>query len=474
MINRGATKKITTIFILTTLMYMGCKVGEDYERPEVNAPDKYHPELADQDTVSIGVQTWSEFAREQELKDLIDLGLKQNYDLLLAYERINESRAFVKKAKAGSHPTIDLPADVSRNKLSETYWLGEQLTQDGLSPWFNNYYAALAIGYEVDLWGKIRRSKESAVARMMATEAAQKTVTSALVTEIATRYYELLTLDEKLRIIDSNIALRQSTYDLIKQQYDQGIASGLALKQVEGVLYEARAFKPSIERQIAIQENALNLLLGRYPVGLARNGRLMEQDLVEELPSGIPSQLLYQRPDVIAVEMELVSKNADVGVARAAFYPSLTISATAGMGSADVSDWFDPKSLTGNLTAGLLAPIFRGGYNKGNLAAAESRKEQAMLDYQKTINTAFTEVSDALIAIDKLEDEEEERGVQVAANVKAAEYADDLYRQGVVSYLNVIEAQRAVLAVKLQYADVRQARLMQTIMLYKAVGGGWN
>ncbi|UTW61440.1 efflux transporter outer membrane subunit [bacterium SCSIO 12741] len=470
---------LISLVLLGTFMQT-CKVGDNYERPEkeLALEDKYR-NIEETDSTTLAQLPWRDIFDDPVLVALIDSGLNNNMDLLRAVARINESRAYVKEANSSLLPHIGVDGQASRAANSDNsaiaLFLGDE-TGGVTASNLNNYKVGVGLmSYEIDLWGKLRRSKESALAKMLETEAARQTIQNTVIAEIASNYYDLIRLDQQLQITQANIALRQKTYDLIKLKNDKGVESGLALKQVESVLYNAKAMVPQIEQQIQIRENALNLLVGRYPTTLERGKPLGEQTVRENLPTGIPTQLLVYRPDVVAAEMNLASTNADIGVAKAYFYPSLTISAGLGYESVGVSNLFQtPESIFWNIAAGLTAPIFQGGRNKARLRQAEARMQQAYIDYRYSVMGAVKEVADAVISIEKTEQQYQAKLKEVQARQKAVEYSEALFSRGSASYLEVIEAQRYTLTAELELSDIRKNQLIAIINLYKALGGGWD
>ncbi len=482
-IKKADPNRLTLLVLLVALgaSMQTCKVGENYERPEeeLALQEKYR-NTESTDSNSIAQLPWKEIFDDPTLIALIDSGLNNNLDLMGAVARINESRAYVKEANSSLLPHIGVDGQASRAANSDnsaiSLFLGDQGEGGVTASNLNNYNIGIGLmSYEIDLWGKLRRGKESALAKMLETEAARQTIQNAVISEIAFNYYDLILYDQQLQITQANIALRQETYDLIKLKNDKGVESGLALKQVESVLYNAKAMVPQIEREIQLRENALNLLLGRYPTSIERGKALSEQTVRENLPTGIPSQLLTFRPDVIAAEMNLASSNADIGVAKAYFYPALTINAGLGYESVGVSNLFQtPESIFWNIAAGLTAPIFQGGRNKARLKQAEARMQQAYIDYRYSVMGAVKEVADAMISIEKTEQQYQAKLKEVEARKKAVEFSEALFRRGSASYLEVIEAQRYTLTAELELSDIRKNQLVAIINLYKSLGGGWD
>lgn len=466
-----------SLSVLVLIAASSCKVGKNYQSPEmaIASDSTFTDNTSVADSTTIADINWREVFQDPNLVGLIDSALKNNFDLMISYERINESRAYFKNAKSGHLPSITYNGSASGQLLSKNQLFGGNFAdQDDFDPNFSQYQLGIGLSYEIDFWGKTRRKKEAAIAKMMQSEANANTVKAALIGDIAMHYFNIASIKQKIWITQENIERRQSTYDLIALKNKQGVESGLALEQIKAELYNARTLLPQYELELHIAQNSLNLLLGRYAGDIETIDNLDDFKTMENLPTGYPAQLLQNRPDIIAAEMELISENANIGVAKAAYYPSITLNANVGYGAADLSKFFDPLSLLGDVTAGIVGPIFKAGQNKARLMISESKHQQAYLNYQKVVATAFTEVSNSLVSFEKLEAMRTEKAIELESKQKAVEYSDDLFGKGVISYLDVIEAQRYVLLAEYELVDIKKEEIISLIELYKALGGGWK
>jgi len=457
------------------LFLESCKVGPDFIRPDFKeTPNELSDGRQIEDSSSIADIDWKVIFHQPELIDLIEIGLINNYDLNIAVQRVIEAQGFVTRANARLIPFLNYEASAGYTWISEDLLFGGSFEGTNFRTEFAQFSLAALLSYEVDIWGKIRRFKESRIAELLNAEATRQTIITTLIAEIATAYFDILVLKEKIEIVQKNIDLREATYDLIKLQNEKGTASGVSLEFASSEYHDAKAQKPELVRLLRIRENTLNLLLGRYPTTIYTNGNASSYDPMVYMPTGVPSQLLDNRPDLIAAEMTLKAKNARVGVAKAAFYPSFNINADIGFGASDFTRWFQPSSLFASAVGGLVGPIFRAGSLKARLKIAEAKNRGAYLEYQKVVNTAFVEVRNTLISINQYDIIVRERNLAAQALIRSVEYANLLYRGGVIGYLDVIFAQRLVLEAELAALDSKRDQIVSIILLYKALGGGWK
>jgi multidrug efflux system outer membrane protein len=447
----------------------GCAIGPDYRRPPVTEPPTFRGQ-ATAEAASLADLPWWEVFQDTILKTLITEALGSNYDVKIAAARVQEARAQVGIARSEYFPAIDYNVGAQRTRFS-----GAVLGLPGGQPSTNNlYFGALSASWEIDIWGRIRRSNEAARASLLATEDARRGVWLTLVSDLAQAYFELLALDVRLHIARNSTEAYQGTYSVFQDRLQGGVASKLETSRAEGALGQAQATIPQLESDIVAKENQISILLGRSPGPIPRGMPMYEQAVVPTVPAGLPSALLERRPDLRQAEQKLVGANANIGVAKAAFFPQLSLTALFGRASPEVS------ALTGGTAtiwavAGMLSgPIFEGGKNLSNYRVSKAQWEQAKLQYEQAVLTALREVSDALTQLGKLSDAESGQERAVKALEQAVAYAMDRYRDGFASYFEVLEAQQQLYPAQYTLAQIRRDRLLAYVQLYKALGGGWS
>lgn len=456
-----------------------CKMGRDYQRPEVPAPGQFRTTAAapvsTSDTSSIADIEWKKFFTDPTLQGLIEKGIANNYDLRLAIRRIDAANESVKQARLGQLPAATLnvtgnttrPSDNSLNGLSTQAFLKTTHVED--------YNANVGLSWEADIWGKIRRQKEATLAQYLQTYEAAKAVQTQLVSNIAQGYYNLLMLDAQLDITRKNLALRDSTLLITKLQRDAGDVTTLAVEQAAAQQQQTAVLIPQLEQAIAIQENALSILIGETPGPIARNTRLIGQALPTDLPTGLPAAVVSRRPDVRSSEMALVAANAQVGVAQASMYPSLTITAQGGLNSYKFNNWFNiPGSLFGAVGGGIAQPLFQRRQLKTQLEIAKIQRDESAIQFRQSVLNAVGEVSDALVKVDKLKQQQQQTAAQVATWEHAISDAQLLFKSGLANYLEVLTAQTGALQAELSLADIERQQLSSVVDLYRSLGGGWK
>jgi outer membrane protein, multidrug efflux system len=467
---RRAPMRIPVITIVLGVALMaGCTVGPKYRRPTVQVPTAYRDatehQRAQATTTSYADLPWWQVFQDPQLQELIRTALKQNYDLARAAERINTARAQLGTTRSNQFPQVQGEGNASGGKeynfQSKSNFL--LLTADA--------------AFQLDLFGRLRRATEAARAQLLATEDAQQTVVLTLLSDVASDYFALLDLDLQLQITQDTVRTQEDAVKLTKLRVGHGVATKLDVLQAQQVLDTANAQIPDLERQIAQEENAINILLGNYPAGVSRGRPLVEQPLPPEVPPGLPSSLLERRPDIREVEQNLVAANAAIGVAKAAFFPSISLTGSGG-GAFGRSNIFSSlmSSHTGIWSYGaqVTQPIFTGGALKGNLRLAESEYQQALIAYKQTIQRAFGDVSDALIAYEKyhqvrVRQEESVKDLQDSVNLSLSRY-----RGGITTYLEVLDGQRSLYSAELTLAQARGGEYQSLVQLYKSLGGGWK
>ena len=456
--------------IVVAALLTGCAIGPDYKRPPVAEP----PMFRGQPTVeaaSLADLPWWEVFQDTILKNLITEALGNNYDVRIAAARVQEARANFVASRSDLYPSLDYGAGVSRAKIEP----GTVGGPGGPSPSASNfYYGTLTMSWELDIWGRIRRSNEAARASLLATEDARRGVWLTLVSDLAQAYFELLALDVRLQIARDSTDAYQGTYNVFEDRLRVGAASKLETSRAEGALGAAQASIPQLESDIVAKENQISILLGRNPAPIPRGLPMYAQAVVPTVPAGLPSALLERRPDLRQAEQQLVGANARIGVAKAEFFPKLSLTALLGTASPEVS------ALTGGsatiwAVAGMLSgPLLNAGRTLGNYRASEARWEQAKIQYEQAVLTALREVSDALTLLAKLAEAERGQERSVKALEQAVGYATDRYRNGFASYFEVLEAQQQLYPAQNTMAQIRRDRLVAHVQLYKALGGGWS
>ncbi len=455
--------------MIMAALLAGCAIGPDYQRPPVTEPPTFRGQ-ATAEAASLADLPWWEVFQDTILKNLITEALGSNYDVKIAAARVQEARAQVGVARSEYFPAIDYNVGAQRTRFS-----GALLGLSGAGPSTNNlYYGFLSASWEIDIWGRIRRSNEAARASLFATEDARRGVWLTLVSDLGQAYFELLALDVRLDIARNSTDAYQGTYSVFQDRLQGGVASKLETSRAEGALGQAQATIPQLESDIVAKENQISILLGRRPGPIPRGMPMYEQAVVPTVPAGLPSALLERRPDLRQAEQKLVGANAYIGVAKAAFFPQLSLTALFGRASPEVS------ALTGGTAtiwavAGMLSgPIFEGGKNLSNYRVSKAQWEQAKLQYEQAVLTALREVSDALTQLGKLSDAESGQERAVKALEQAVAYAMDRYRHGFASYFEVLEAQQQLYPAQNTLAQIRRDRLLAYVQLYKALGGGWD
>jgi len=455
--------------ILASTLMAGCMVGPNYQRPVVQTPSVYRdlkedPQAQSQ-AASFADLPWWQVFQDPQLQELIRIALKENYDLQLATERITAARAQVTITRSNLFPQVQGNANFSGGKDAST------------QSKFNLLGLTADAAFQLDLFGRLRRATEAARAQLLATEDAQQTVMLTLVSDVASDYFQLLDLDLQLRITQDTVKTQQESVKLTGLRLDHGVATKLDVLQAQQVLDTANAQIPDLERQIGQEEDAISILLGHYPESVRRGRPLAEQPLPPEVPPGMPSTLLERRPDIRQVEQNLIAANAEIGVARAAFFPQISLTGSGG-GAFGRSSLFSSlmSSQTGIWSYGAQVnqPIFTGGALRGNLRLAESQHRQELIAYKQVIQLAFRDVSDALIGYQKLHQ------VRVAQETTVKDLQDTVdtslvrYRGGITTYLEVLDGQRSLFNAELALAQARGSEYQSLVQLYKALGGGWQ
>ena len=450
-------------------MLAGCAIGPDYKRPPVAEPPTFRGQVTTE-AESLADAPWWDVFRDPILKDLIREALQNNYDVAIAAARVREARAAFVSTRSDLYPSVDYGISAGRAKLTP----GIAGSPGGPALNASNFYSAsMTMSWELDIWGRIRRATEASRATLFATEDARRGVWLTLVSDLAQAYFELLALDVQLQIARNSRDAYQYTFDLFEDRYKAGVASKLETARAEGALGGAEATIPQFESDIVAKENQISILLGRTPGPIVRGLPMYEQAVVPTVPAGLPSSLLERRPDLRQVEQQMAAANARIGVAKAEFFPKLSLTALFGTASPEIS------ALTGGAAtiwavAGVFSgPLLNAGRTLGNYRASIAQWEQTKLQYEQAVLTALREVSDSLTALGKLSDAETGQDRSVKALANAVEYATDRYRFGLASYFEVLEAQQQLYPAQNTLAQIRRDRLLAHVRLYRALGGGW-
>lgn len=447
----------------------GCAVGPKYHRPAAQTPTTFREVAADSQqqtqAASYADLSWWQVFQDSKLQEIIRTALKQNYDLQLATERINAARAQVSITRSSLFPQVAASANFNGGKDGATRFKYNFLTLAGDA------------AFQLDLFGRVRRATEAARADLLATEDARQTVILTLVSDLASDYFTLLQLDLQLQITRQTVATQTDSVKLTKLRLDRGVATKLDVLQAQQVLDTANAQIPDLERAIAQAENAISILAGDYPHDVTRGLPLIEQSLPPEVPAGLPSSIIGRRPDIREAEQILIASNADIGVAKAQFFPQIALTGSGG-GSFGRSSAFSSlmASHAGIWSYGaqVSQPIFTGGALRGNLRLAKSENQQALIVYRQAIQRAFGEVSDALIGYEKLHEVRVRQQETVSDLEETVRISTLRYKGGTAAYLEVLDGQRSLYGAQLTLASARGDEYRSLVQLYKALGGGWQ
>ena len=447
----------------------GCMVGPKYHRPAVQTPAAYR-DLAENaqlqsQTASYADLPWWQVFQDSKLQELIRTALKQNYDLQIATERINAARAQLAITRSNLFPQVSANANVSGGK------------EYNFQSKYNFLTTTADAAFQLDFFGRLRRANEAARAQLLATEDARQTVILTLVSDVASEYFALLQLDLQLEITKETVKTQTDSVKLTNLRLDHGVATKLDVLQAQQVLDTANAQVPELERQIAEEEDAISILLGNYPQDVARGLPLVEQTLPPEVPPGLPSSILGRRPDIREAEQSLIAANAEIGVAKAQFFPQISLTGSGG-GSFGRSSVFSSlmSSQIGIWSYGgqVSQPIFTGGALRGNLHLAESQHRQALIAYRQAVQHAFGDVSDALIGYQKFHQVRVRQQESVADLQESVRLSNLRYKGGTTTYLEVLDGQRSLFAAELTLAQARGNEYQSLVQLYRSLGGGWQ
>ncbi len=460
-------RNLVLAFMLA-LMGAGCTLGPDYVRPDLDMPSSWR--VDDREAKDLADTAWWGQFGDPVLDGLIDTALKENKDLLIAAKRVEEFEARYGIVRADLFPQVGAGASYTREQVTRE---AENKPASGVATLTETYSTSLNAAWEIDLWGRIRRSTEAARAQLMATEEARRGVILTLVSDVASAYVNLRGLDRQLEIARDTVGSREESFRIFQERYDGGIISLLELTQNKSQYEEALSRIPPIERAIALQENGLAVLLGQNPGSIPR-GLTIDELTAPAVTAGLPSDLLERRPDVRQAEQTLVAANAQIGVAKAAYFPAISLTGLFGFASDDLTDLFRSSAQVWNYSAPLTVPIFTAGKISGGVKAAEAVQQQAVIAYMQSVQNAFREVNDALA--DQLQTglQLEALGRQVGSLRQYDEIARLRYDEGYTDFLTVLDAERSLFNAELSHTQTRVQFHQARIGLYKAVGGGWS
>jgi len=468
---------IIRIIVVCVLSIAGCAIGPDYIRPDLEHPSSFRGETETAGGLSsLSEFGWWELFRDENLHALIRRGLLENKDLRLAVARVREVRAQLSVIGADQFPQLDGNARFERNQTS-----GAQARRFGISggdirpgPHTSQWIATGDLKFELDLWGKLRRATEAGRADLLAQEWAQRSAQLTLVSGIVQAYFELQELDLERTISQRTLETRQKSLELITLRKFMGQSSTLDIRRAEQEVARSRTILPGLERQIGQKEHQLSILVGRNPASIIRGEALREQTLPPEVPAGLPSSLLERRPDIIEAEQKLIAANARIGVAKAAFFPQITLTGNWGAQSLTFADLFIGAARIWSLGPTISVPIFNAGRNRANLEVRKAQQEQALITYEQTIQQAFLEVEDALLAHQKIREARLVQEQLVKVSREALQLAQFEYLNGKATYLDVLTSQRSMFEAEVSLAQTVRDQLVTVVQLYKALGGGWS
>lgn len=452
------------------LLLAGCAIGPDYRRPAVEAPAAFRQQAAAGDARSLADAAWWDVYRDDRLKELMRAALVDGYDARIAATRVEQSRAIASEVHGQLFPGVGYAANADRGRNAQfgnAYTQGNGATADG----FDGYLGA---AWELDLWGRVRRLDEAARAQFLASEEARRGVLLSLVSRVATAYFELLELDEELAIAQRETQSFGDSLKLFNQRLAGGVASGLDTSSAEAAMATSAARVPGLERQIAMKENQISVLIGRNPGPVVRGARLSDQPLPPEVPAGLPSELLERRPDIRQAEAAVRAANAGIGVTVGGFLPRIGLSAILGAVSPQLDGITSGKAGLWSIGAQATGPVFQGGGLHGQYEQAKEAWEQAKLQYQQTALNAFAEVADALVSRQKLAEVRQQQERAVRAYEDAVRISTQRYAAGNAGYYEVLQAQQQLSPAEVALAQTRREELTAIVQLYQALGGGWN
>jgi len=455
--------------ILTAVLISGCMVGPDYKRPAATVPTEFRGVSRDAsiaEAASLGDQKWWDVFRDEQLQALIRTAIQQNYDVRIAATHVLQAQAQLGITRSNQFPSVSGGANISAQRSPQTIAFPPLEQSTG--------QLFLSAAWQLDFWGQYRRATEAARASLLATEWGRRAVISSLIASVASAYFQLRALDLQMELSQTTLTARRESLRLTSVLANHGNTSELDVRQAEQLVYTASEEIPDLERRIQLQENLLSTLLGNNPGPITRGLALTEQPHPPEVPAGIPSELLERRPDIRQSEQFLVAANAQIGVARAAYYPQISLTGAGGFQSDALTRLFAGSAGLWSVAGSLAQPIFTAGKIRSGVRLAEAQQQEAVLSYQQTIQQSFREVSDSLVGYRKLREFREQQELLTASAQGAAHLSNIRYKGGVASYLEVLTNETNYFSAELNLAQAQANELLALVQLYQALGGGWQ
>jgi outer membrane protein, multidrug efflux system len=463
--------KLSSVALVASVA-TACTLGRNYQRPSIQTPSTYRSASGQATPASLADLQWFELFRDDTLNGLIKTALQENFEVRIAAQRVLQARAAYGITRAGQWPTVDASADLIAARSSRVGAVSG--IPAGADTDVSYAQAGFSLGWELDVWGRLRRLNEAARAQYLATEEARRGVITTLVADVSQTYLGLRALDFQLEVAKRTRDVANDNLRLVEARRASGVASGLDVRQAEQLLYTATGQIASLEREIALAENALSLLLGHAPEDIPRGRPLDAMQAPPTVPAGLPSSLLERRPDIRAAEQQLIAANAQIGVAKADYFPRISLTGFLGVQSRQLSDLLSGPAVLASAGLGATVPLFNAGRTRNNVRLAEAVHGEALVNYQRVIYTAFRDVSDGLAGYAKTNEQRIEQEHLVEALTASAQLATQRYQGGLDSYLPVLDAQRNLFQGELDLVRLRQQELGSLVQLYRALGGGWT
>uniref|UniRef100_Q01NP0 RND efflux system, outer membrane lipoprotein, NodT family n=1 Tax=Solibacter usitatus (strain Ellin6076) TaxID=234267 RepID=Q01NP0_SOLUE len=462
------------VLVLAALAMCGCIQGPNYKRPQLELPGEFRgaPPPGADFSVSIADTKWQDLFPDQVLNQMVTTALKQNFDLRIAAQRVEEARAQLGVTRANQYPLLQGQAGFTATRPSSAG--ANTFVPPGTNLSSSYTSLGLPLSWELDIWGRLKRQTEAARARYLASEEGRRAVGVSLVSDVMEAYFQLLEQDLELDISRKTQGIAKDSLNIVELRRQRGAASGLDVSQAEQLLYTAGVQIAAAERAIAQSEDLLSLLQGAAPAGQARGRKLEEIPMPAQLPPGLPATLLERRPDIRQAEQNLVAANAEIGAARALYFPQLSLSAFAGAQSRGLSNIVTGPARVFTVAPSALQTIFDAGQIRSNVRFTEAQKRELLVTYQKSIYSAMREVADALIAFDRLREQRTQEENLVHTLEETVRLSELRYRGGLDSYLQVLDAQRNLFNGQLNLAQLRLQERVSVVQLYRALGGGWS
>ena len=464
----------TVPFVLAgAALATSCTLGRDYKRPAIETPTNYrHAASQTTSAASLADVQWFDLFRDDTLTQLVRTALEQNFEIRIAAQRVLQARAAYGITRSDQFPSIDVSAGVTAARSSQTG--ASRGIPEGVDTDVSYAQAGFSLGWEVDVWGRLRRLSEAARAQYLASEEVRHGVITTLIADVSDTYLSLRALDLELAIANRTRDVANNSLKLTEARRATGVANGLDVRQAEQLLFTTTGQIASIEREIAQAENALSLLLGQAPGDVPRGRPLEALEAPPSVPAGLPSALLERRPDIRRAEQDLIAANAQIGAAKAEYFPRISLTGFLGGQSRALTDLLSGPARLATASVGAAAPVFNAGRTRSNVRLAEAIHGEAIVNYQRAIYTAFRDVSDSLAAYTKMTEQRAQQERLVAALTESTRLATQRYEGGLDSYLPVLDAQRNLFQGELELARLRQQVLASVVQLYRALGGGWS